>query len=388
MEKLLPVADASALSLSYLNRITVRSQIIYLSTLLIVIITIFSLPFIKVDISVKSNGILEPSIEKNDLLIPANGHISFIKMKDNMKVRAGDTLLKIDPTLNEQQHVLVKSRINDLNLMLNDIGLISFTLTKANFNSAEIRLASGHYAATWQQFLYQMQAVAIRKDQAGKEFKRNEILFKQRVLSASEFEKYQAVYDQNKSDYNFTIKQYLSQCQAEANQFRAELNTLYEKMADWKDQQRYFTLTAPINGSIQNLTGLNKGGNVFANQKIAELSPDTSIEALCYVNPSDIGLLRKQQRVRFMIDAFNYNQWGSIEGKVTDIGEDIVLTSSNQPVFKVKCTLKKNFLQLSNGYKGYLKKGMTLKARFLVTRRSLFQLLYDQVDNWLNPATA
>lgn len=40
-----------------------------------------------------------------------------------------------------------------------------------------------------------------------------------------------------------------------------------------------------------------------------------------------------------------------------------------------------------NGYKGYLKKGMTLQARFIITERTLWQLLYDKVDDWINPAT-
>jgi HlyD family secretion protein len=30
---------------------------------------------------------------------------------------------------------------------------------------------------------------------------------------------------------------------------------------------------------------------------------------------------------------------------------------------------------------------MTFKARFIVTERTLFQLLFEKVDNWLNPAT-
>jgi len=40
---------------------------------------------------------------------------------------------------------------------------------------------------------------------------------------------------------------------------------------------------------------------------------------------------------------------------------------------------------LKNGYEGKLKKGVTLQARFVVTERSLWQLLYDKVDDWVNP---
>ncbi|MNY20331.1 hypothetical protein D3C86_1538050 [compost metagenome] len=71
-----------------------------------------------------------------------------------------------------------------------------------------------------------------------------------------------------------------------------------------------------------------------------------------------------------------------------DISDDIIIISNSQPVFKVRCELKKNHLVLKNGYKGYLKKGMSFTARFTVTERSLYQLLYDKVDDWVNPNLA
>jgi HlyD family secretion protein len=54
-------------------------------------------------------------------------------------------------------------------------------------------------------------------------------------------------------------------------------------------------------------------------------------------------------------------------------------------MFKVKCTFKSPTLMLKNGVKGQLKKGMSLQARFILTRRSLFQLLFDRTDDWINP---
>lgn len=125
---------------------------------------------------------------------------------------------------------------------------------------------------------------------------------------------------------------------------------------------------------------------VFANQDLAQISPDTSLIVESFVNPNDIGLLQKNMPVRFQVDAFNYNQWGLATGKVLEISNDVHIVNE-RPVFKVKCLLDKEYLQLKNGYKGYLKKGMTLQARFMVTERTLWQLLYDKVDDWINPNT-
>jgi hypothetical protein len=35
-----------------------------------------------------------------------------------------------------------------------------------------------------------------------------------------------------------------------------------------------------------------------------------------------------------------------------------------------------------------LKKGMSFRARFVVSRRSLWQLLFDRLDDWVNPLAA
>jgi membrane fusion protein, peptide pheromone/bacteriocin exporter len=54
-------------------------------------------------------------------------------------------------------------------------------------------------------------------------------------------------------------------------------------------------------------------------------------------------------------------------------------------LFKIKCRLLSDHLSLRNGYRGRLKKGMTVQARFIIAKRSLWQLLYDKADNWVNP---
>lgn len=104
-----------------------------------------------------------------------------------------------------------------------------------------------------------------------------------------------------------------------------------------------------------------------------------------YVLPRDIGLLRVGTKARFQVDAYNYNQWGMVSGSVLSISNDIFMENGKQPYFKVRCLLDQHQLKLKNGYVGKIKKGMTLQARFFVTRRTLFQLLYDKADDWLNP---
>ncbi|MCK5402204.1 MAG: secretion protein HlyD, partial [Flavobacteriaceae bacterium] len=87
---------------------------------------------------------------------------------------------------------------------------------------------------------------------------------------------------------------------------------------------------------------------------------------------------------KFQLDAFNYNQWGMLEGKVIEIDKNITV-QNNASFFKVRCSLYTKQLQLKNGYKTNISKGMTLTTRYFITRRSLYDLLFDKVDDWFNP---
>ena len=123
----------------------------------------------------------------------------------------------------------------------------------------------------------------------------------------------------------------------------------------------------------------------YKQEILGTISPDDSLViAECYVSPQNIGLIKAGQTVLFRIDAFNYNEWGMIKGTVADIAHDFIVIN-NQPVFKVKCILNQRKLKLKNGYTVSLTKGLSLHSEFIIARRSLYQLIYDKADDWLNP---
>ena len=122
----------------------------------------------------------------------------------------------------------------------------------------------------------------------------------------------------------------------------------------------------------------------MASQPIAHISPTDNLVVESTVSPNDIGLIIPNQKVKFQLDAFNYNQWGLLSGKVIDIDKNITL-QENQAFFKVRCALDSKELKLKSGYKTQVSNGMTLTTRYIITRRSLFDLLFDKVDDWLNP---
>lgn len=370
-------------SIVYRSQISKSSQIIYQVTVLVILLTFAALPFIKTPISVKGSGILQSSLEKTELSIPINGRLIKYHLADNKKVERGDVLLVIDAGLPSQQSALVQTRESQLRQFLTDISMLLAFNTLEKSNSPNLQ--TGQYNASWQQFVQELENSGIAKRQAANTYARYDKLYQNKAVTDAEHEKYKYELEQSESAYLMIRTKYKTQWQTEANEFRNEIRQLSGQQAELTEQKKQYVLRAPVSGSVQNLLGMQNGAYVFANQKIAEISPDASLTAFCYIKPADIGLIKKGQEVRFQVDAYNYNQWGSATGKVIDISDDIIILNGNQPVFKVKCSLSQDHLILKNGYKGYLKKGMNFTARFTVTSRSLYQLLYDKVDDWVNP---
>ena len=362
-----------------------KSNVIYMLILSSTIIALSSLPFIPVEISINSQGRIQSSLERSELLASVSGRVVDVRIKDNQSIFKGDTLLLIDSSLPGQQSNIISKRLALLKQLLTDASQI---VNSANFQerfSMKQEFFTEQYSASWLQFLQEFEMSSLNKDQADRIFKRYNTLYENGAITLAESEKFRFEFDKAVSDQTLLKNRWIFQWETEAADFQRELSELLSREADIEEQGKLFILRAHVNGSVQNMAGIQVGSYVFANQKIAEISPDTQLIAICYVKPIDIGLIRKGQTVNFQIDAFNYNQWGLISGEVMDISDDIIFTAQGNAVFKVRCILDKEYLKLRNNYRGNLRKGMSFTARFMITERTLYELLYDKLDDWLNP---
>jgi HlyD family secretion protein len=234
------------------------------------------------------------------------------------------------------------------------------------------------------QFHYQQQQLRSQLQKSARELATSQRLYAGKVIARIELEDKTFAYRKLLDEARVLTETQRSQWQTDLNTHRAALAELRERQQQLSQERRLYSLTAPVAGTVQQLAGKYAGSYVQAGELLGTISPDGNLLAECYVSPKDIGFLRVGMPVRFQIDAFDYNQWGMVEGQVDDIGQDFVLVQE-RPVFKVRCRLNRSYLQLKNGYRGTLRKSMTVRARFQLAERSLWQLLFDKADDWLNP---
>lgn len=220
--------------------------------------------------------------------------------------------------------------------------------------------------------------------QAEKEFVLAEALYAKKVVPKVEYETKKNSRDFEISRYNNICEQQKLDWQTRFTELKSKIEGLKSNIEQLQREKQQYVITAPISGTISGYTGVKKGNFIVPNQQIGRISPDNELLVECYISPANIGLVHEGMDVAFQFHSFNYNQWGTGSGKVAELSNNVA-SINDQPYFKVRCSLDQSYLSLKNGYKGYLKKGMTLTGRFKITKRTLFQLLYDKTDNWLNP---
>lgn len=384
--KIFPSAILNSTVEVYDSQIRIRSKMIYLIALGLILLALASLPLIVVDVAVQTRGTFQSSIQRNPIQIATGGRLESWNLSENQEVKQGEVLavirgeqLNLEMKALEERLALLQDFIQDLNLLINH---------PSHEEGYNPRLKSNLYQASWYEYQSQLlnQETLVKK--LDRDFQRAKILFESKSIAFAEYDEVQVRYQQASTQLELLKKQRVNQWGQELLNHRTERDRIISQLEVSLEQMDQYKIIAGASGTLMNVLNLNEGDFVYPNQKLAEISPDSEVMAVTYLSPADIAFLEIGQEVKFQVDAYNYNQWGVATGKVVEIADDLSVLSENQAGFLVTCKLDSLTLKLPSGQSGEIRKGMTFNARFVVTRRSLFQLLYDKVDNWLNPSQA
>lgn len=344
---------------------------------------IISLFFIHVDLAVRARGIIRPLMERTEIRSPVSGLI------DSVFFREGDTVLKNsilltlrDPALiekkqmNENEIVQCGDFIHDL-VLLSSSSVISPGLIAL--------LNSPLYKQETRRFNSRMHEQQVILSKAKHERMLNEKLAMEKVIAPKEF------YDIRMQELKMISacqtfhQEQLAVWQTDLVKYKAALKQCLTRREELDQLIEANRIRATVSGYLQEFNGKYPGNAILAGEQICAVSPGGALIGECYVSTKDIGLLNTGQLARLQVDAFNYNYFGALSANIYAIDNDFTLLDKT-PVFKVKCRLHERILKLSNGYAGELKKGMGFQVRFITANRSLWQLLYDGLDDLLNPA--
>lgn len=360
----------------YISRISGTSRVIYLTVVAILILLLVSMGMVKIRLSMSARGILRPEVEQSQLRAILPGKVDEIFVREGSPVLSGDTLILLDNRKLEESLKNCLMRMEELRQKTKELRYLQ--------QGQYTKIRTQELLSEFRKFDDQVKSIELRLGKARKERIRMESLYGEKLISEKEYD--DLYYNERllEKELKVTKSGFAAKWQEMLEACTLELREQHVNTERIRTDIRNNAFISPVNGTIEQFSGIYRGSPVMANQLLVTISPDTNLVSEIYVPASKIGLLRSGQQARILIDAFNYREWGTITTSISEISNDVIYLDQ-VPVFRIRCNLNTNELTLKNGIQGSLKQGMTCTARIFMNKRTILQIIFDRADKWLRP---
>lgn len=122
-----------------------------------------------------------------------------------------------------------------------------------------------------------------------------------------------------------------------------------QELVKAQSRSNLMTLTAPVDGTVQQLAVHTVGGVVTPAQPLMMLVPrDHPIEVEAYIENKDIGFVNAGQEAEVKIETFPFTKYGTIPARVTQVSLDAVNDEQRGLIFPARVNLTRGTIQVEN----------------------------------------
>jgi hemolysin D len=197
-----------------------------------------------------------------------------------------------------------------------------------------------------------------------------------------ESERLQAELESKKADslrLEVTTRQKAQQLELEINQAKSKIAETKNLLATAKNQLEKKLLRAPVAGTVLAFNVVNTGKVIQPGETVAEIAPDNAPLVLSAALPDrDAGFIKKGMTAQVKFDAYSYQDYGVIPGKVINISANTKTDDNLGEVYKVQIELERNYIT-DDLKKVLFKPGQTASADIVIRHRRIIDLLLEPV---------
>ena len=375
--------------------------------------------FARIDETIQATGKLEPFGTTKDIKAPLGGVIRSILVSDGQDVSEGQPLLEMDTTaaaaklraLQEvrgrvEADVLLSkgqlgSRVDRSRLNANQNGKLTalrdeyqsriaaarsaVEQARSSLRAAETQLQSKRQALRIrEEILTDIQPLVAQGAMARSQFlkERQEVLLLRgevKGLAANLVrarDELTASSDKLKNTIALTKIDFTTKVEESEKQ----LSELSNQISDTALTLKYQLIRSPVRGVVFDLKPTSPGYVVNSEVPVLKVVPTDRLVARIFVSNSDIGFVQPGQVVQVRVDAFPYNEFGELKGKILSIGSDVLAPDETYKFFRFPVTVALDQSVLR--YKGRdlkLRAGMSINANVILRQRPVIAIFTKQV---------
>ncbi len=330
-------------------------------TIIFIIIGVFSAALLwsvfgHIDIVAVAQGKIIPNDYSKVIQPLESGVIKKIHVRDGQHVKKGDVLIELDATVNSA----------DRERFLNEYLAAQTEVARLRALAADRDEFDPPKGAN-------PKFVAIQRNRL------RDQLSEFRALAA-QAEAYKGLYDKqlvSKMQYLEAERNRAQKAQehaAELAESETRTRSLSQELAKAETRTGQQTLTAPIDGVVQQLAVHTVGGVVTPAQQLMVIAPKEGlIEVEAWIENKDIGFVNPEQEVEVKIEAFPFTRYGTIAGKILTLSKDAVPIEKVGLVYTARVNLSKSSITVENHKKIPLTPGMAVSVEIKTGQRRLIE---------------
>jgi HlyD family secretion protein len=176
------------------------------------------------------------------------------------------------------------------------------------------------------------------------------------------------------------MEEQIQDLEAQITALNSEMSQNDKQIAAEQFQLKQRLLTAPAAGTVFHIPVTGAGAVVQPGEKIVEIAPDNSELILrAQIAPTESGFLEVGMPVKVKFDAYPFQDYGIVEGKVTWIAPDSKVTETaqaRQETFELKIELDQSYIEDYN-QRITLTPGQTATAEIVIRQRRVIDFFLD-----------
>ena len=145
------------------------------------------------------------------------------------------------------------------------------------------------------------------------------------------------------------------------------------------------TLISPVNGRVFDLKAITIGYAATLGETLLNIVPDGEVEGKIFLSNRDIGFIKPNMDAEIRLDAYPFTQYGSIKGKLSFIGDEVLPADQNNPVPRFPAYVKLFNQKITKGDETYkLRSGQSITVNLIVRNKPIISLLSDPISKALD----
>lgn len=375
MDHLFPTEIIRFSAEDHFRRNNVRGKPLYITAILLLTGTIIALPLIKVDITFSARGILRTAENPSRIIVPVSGEINACFLKTNCYVEKEDTLMIINHDAVENEISTSRTALSLINNYIDDLERL---IAEKSASHTE------RYMHAEMEYTHEINLLLNELNYTRENYMTHKKLFEEGYIARMDYEVILNQLEAAETRLEMKRKEFQNRWEAELSVYKLEALQMNSKLAHLEKSKELHFITAPLSGYIVDYNDLTAGSYLSANDVVARVVPDQELVATCMVSPDKISRISVGQDVKLNIDTYPGTAYGRIKGTVASISEDATIYS-DIPGFPIICHIHQEFSNHEAPGFAKLKSGMTFTCLFIITQRTLWQLIIEKGEKLLLP---